>query len=69
MTAQIYIVKGMSCSGCVSSVTKALKNADPVAEVSVELEAGKVTLESGLSEDAVRAAVEDAGFDFEGRAV
>jgi copper chaperone CopZ len=67
MSAQIYIVKGMSCSGCVSSVTKALKLADPNAEVSVELEGGKVTLESGLSDDAIRLAIEDAGFDFEGR--
>ena len=68
MAAQIYIVKGMSCSGCVSSVTKALKQADPGAEVSVQLEEGKVTLQSGLSDDAIRAAIEDAGFDFEGRA-
>jgi len=63
-----YLVKGMTCGGCVKSVTNALQHADPTAQVSVELESGKVTLESTLSDDAVKNAVEDAGFDFEGRA-
>jgi copper chaperone len=69
MTAnQTYMVKGMTCGGCVQSVTNALQHADPTAQVSVELESGKVSLESTLSEDAIKTAVEDAGFDFEGRA-
>jgi copper chaperone len=65
---QTYLVKGMTCGGCVKSVTNALQHADPAAQVSVELESGKVSLQSTLSEDAVKTAVEDAGFDFEGRA-
>jgi len=69
MTAnQTYKVKGMTCGGCVQSVTNALQHADPTAQVSVELESGKVSLESTLSEDAIKTVVEDAGFDFEGRA-
>jgi copper chaperone len=69
MTAnQTYMVKGMTCGGCVQSVTNALQHADPTAQVSVELESGKVSLESTLSEDAIKTVVEDAGFDFEGRA-
>lgn len=67
-TNQTYVVKGMTCDGCVKSVTNALQHADPTAQVSVELESGKVSLQSTLSEDAVKTAVEDAGFDFEGQA-
>jgi len=63
-----YIVKGMTCGGCVNSVTNAIQHADPAAKVSVELESGRVSIDGGMSEDAVRTAVEDAGFDFEGAA-
>jgi len=65
---QIYVVKGMSCDGCVRSVTNAIQHADGAASVAVDLESGHVTLQSGLSDEAVRTAVEDAGFDFGGRA-
>jgi copper chaperone len=65
---QIYVVKGMSCDGCVRSVTNAIQQADGAASVSVDLESGHVSLKSGLNEEAVRTAVEDAGFDFGGRA-
>jgi len=65
---QIYVVKGMSCDGCVLSVTNAIQQADGAASVSVDLESGHVSLKSGLNEEAVRTAVEDAGFDFGGRA-
>jgi copper chaperone len=67
--SQSYVVKGMTCDGCVKSVTKALQHADSTAQVSVDLESGRVNLQSVLSDDAVKTAVEDAGFDFEGRAV
>ncbi len=68
MSEKIYIVKGMTCGGCVKSVTNALQHADPGAKVAVELASGRVTFDSALSDDAVRAVVEDAGFDFEGPA-
>jgi copper chaperone len=37
-------VTGMSCGGCVGSVTKALKAVDGVDEVSVSLDAGEATI-------------------------
>mgnify|MGYP002640436350 FL=1 len=69
MFDQTYLVKGMTCGGCVKSVTNAIQHADPSAKVSVELEGGKVSVHSILSDDAIRTAVEDAGFDYEGLAV
>lgn len=70
---QSYKVDGMTCGGCAASVEKAIRAVNADLAVSVDLEAGRVTLsgsEAALaqtSEAAVEQAVEDAGFDFGGR--
>ena len=64
-----YKVSGMTCGGCVRSVTNAITARDSAAKVEVDLPTGIVSVEGDLSEDAVKNAVEGAGFDFEGRAV
>ena len=59
-------VKGMTCGGCVASVTRVLKSVPGVAEVAVTLDPGAatVTFDSGrTSAPALRNAVEDAGYD------
>lgn len=66
--SKTYIVEGMTCSGCVNAVTKAIKAKDGSVEVNVDLETGKVQVEGTLDETAVIAAVEDAGFDYKGLA-
>ena len=63
-----YIVEGMTCGGCVRSVTSALERALPQARVEVELETKRVRIEGRHEVDAVRQAVEDAGFEFAGPA-
>lgn len=63
-----YKVEGMTCGGCVNSVTNALKRAMPDVDVEVVLEGGEVTVAGAHEEDQVRQAVEDAGFDFGGAA-
>ncbi|MCH8182220.1 MAG: heavy-metal-associated domain-containing protein [Proteobacteria bacterium] len=63
-----YIVEGMTCSGCVNAVTKAIKAKDSSAEVQVDLGSGKVNVDGSLDEAAVIEAVEDAGFDYKGLA-
>lgn len=68
MAENTYIVKGMTCDGCVNSVTNAIKHADPKARVDVVLEGGRVTVDSTMDDEGIKTAVEDAGFDFEGRA-
>ena len=61
-----YLVSGMTCEGCVRAVTNAIERAIPGASVSVDLAAGKVTVDG--DESAIAEAVDDAGFSFGGRA-
>jgi copper chaperone len=62
-----YLVEGMTCQGCVNAVTNAIKARLADAEVSVELEGGKVTVNS-TENTTIISAIEDAGFDYKGEA-
>jgi len=66
--AKIYLVDGMTCGGCSGSVTKAIEGLATGVSVSVDLENKKVTVEGLEDDNAVKQAVEDAGFDFKGAA-
>lgn len=59
-----YTVSGMSCGHCVATVTEELFKLDGVVSVAVDLESGRVTVESGrpLDGEAVAAAVDGAGY-------
>lgn len=61
-----YKVEGMTCGGCVRSVTNAITHALPDAQVDVSLENGTAHVTGGHEEEEVRQAIEDAGFDFGG---
>lgn len=65
--SDIYKVNGMTCGGCAKSVTNAIVGAAPGAEVDVKLD-DKTVVVDGANEAAVKQAVEDAGFEFAGRA-
>ena len=59
-------VKGMTCGGCVASVTRVLKAVPGVTDVAVTLQPGAATVRfdpARTSEAALRTAVEEAGFD------
>jgi len=59
-------VKGMTCGGCVASVTRVLKAVPGVTDVGVTLSPGtaKVTFDPAKTQAAaLRTAVEDAGYD------
>ncbi|MCK2089400.1 cation transporter [Thauera aromatica] len=59
-------VEGMSCGGCVKNVTGVLKALSGVAEAQVSLENASATVRYDpaiVSLEALRAAVENAGFD------
>lgn len=64
MTQQTYTVTGMTCGHCVRSVTEEVSEIDGVTDVAVDLPTGVVTVtsEKDLGVDAVRAAVEEAGY-------
>jgi copper chaperone len=59
-----YTVTGMTCGHCVASVTEEVQEIPGVQDVSVALETGVVTVTSAepLDAAAVRAAVEEAGY-------
>jgi copper chaperone len=59
-----YTVSGMTCGHCVASVTEEVRELPGVENVDVVLETGAVTVTSSepLEDDAVRAAVEEAGY-------
>lgn len=64
-------VNGMTCSHCVASVTEELKEVPGVENVDVILNSGatsKVTVltDTGVDDDALRAAVDAAGFELVG---
>ena len=64
-TTQTYRVDGMTCEGCVRALLGAIRKVEPAAFVQVDLPTGTVTV-ADIGADAVRAAVERAGFDFGG---
>ena len=72
-TTSTYRVTGMTCGHCVTAVTDELSALPGVRTVDVELVTGgtsavRVVSETSLTEDAVRAAVDEAGYEYAGAA-
>ena len=59
-----YTVTGMTCGHCVASITEEVQEIPGVQDVAVDLLTGAVTITSTepLDDDAVRGAVEEAGY-------
>jgi copper chaperone len=59
-----YVVSGMTCEHCVNSVRNEIGRIPGVSAVDVDLSSGGVTVTSAgpLDVDAVRAAVDEAGY-------
>lgn len=57
-----FEVQGMSCQHCVAAVTRSIQEVDPNAQVSVDLARGRVAVESTQSVDALRDAIDEAGY-------
>ncbi len=69
MTAQRleYSVDGMTCDHCVRAVQEEVGALAGVSQVVVDLTRGRVEVTgSGLSDDAVRAAIAEAGYEARG---
>ena len=68
MVTTTYQVQGMTCGHCVNSVSTEVSAIPGVTDVQVDLASGQVTVtsESPLDTDAVRAAVDEAGYDLVG---
>lgn len=58
-----FKVQGMTCGGCVRSVTGALQRVDPNAQVEVDLPSKMVSVSSRAGFEQLRQAIESAGFE------
>jgi copper chaperone len=59
-----YVVQGMTCSHCASSVREEVSEVAGVSAVDVDLASGHLTVTgAGVDDQAVRAAVADAGYE------
>ena len=64
-----FIIDGMSCGGCVNSLTRVLKTVPGIEPLKIEVGKASLRLDSDkVSADAVKAAVERAGFELIGEA-
>ncbi|MEU0134768.1 heavy-metal-associated domain-containing protein [Streptomyces sp. NPDC006296] len=65
----VYEVTGMSCGHCEGAVSEELSAIEGVTSVKAEAAAGRVTVTSAapLTDEAVRAAVDEAGYELVGR--
>ncbi|WLW50140.1 heavy-metal-associated domain-containing protein [Streptomyces sp. YU58] len=65
-----YKVSGMTCGHCEGAVSQEISVLDGVTEVKAVAKTGEVTVTSAapLDEEAVRAAVDEAGYELVGQA-
>ncbi|MBB5788291.1 heavy-metal-associated domain-containing protein [Jiangella mangrovi] len=68
MTTSTYSVVGMTCGHCAASVREEIGGIDGVSRVDVDIATGNVDVTSAapLSAEAVKAAVEEAGYQLAG---
>ncbi|KES08179.1 copper-binding protein [Streptomyces toyocaensis] len=66
----VFKVSGMTCGHCEGAVSQEISALDGVTAVTAVAGTGEVTVTSAapLDEDAVRAAVDEAGYELVGRA-
>lgn len=66
MEQVVVNVQGMTCGGCVASVTKAIKRLDGVEQANVSLESKVASViydDAKTNEAEIKQAVRDAGYD------
>jgi copper chaperone CopZ len=63
-TTRVYDVEGMTCGHCATSVGREVGAVPGVTGVDVAVDTGRVTVtaDGPLDDDAVRAAVDEAGY-------
>lgn len=68
MASTTYQVQGMTCGHCVSAVSSEISQIAGVSDVAVDLSSGQVTVtaDQPVEDAAVRAAVEEAGYEVVG---
>ena len=59
---QIFNVEGMTCGHCVRAVTQAVRSQDADAEVTVDLAAKQVRVQSQLAREAIAQLIKEEGY-------
>ena len=60
----VYVVPGVSCGHCRTAITTEVEKLAGVTSVDVDLDTGRVSVAGeDLDDGAVRAAIDDAGYD------
>ncbi|MCA3239340.1 MAG: heavy-metal-associated domain-containing protein [Curvibacter sp.] len=59
---QIFTVTGMTCGHCEKSVTRAIKQVDPQAEVRIDRSRNLVEVQSQKPREALAQAIADEGY-------
>ena len=57
------VIEGMMCEHCKKAVTKALEGIDGATGAEVDLEAKTGVVTGNVTDEAIKAAVEDAGYE------
>ena len=63
MTTRTYSVPGISCGHCKSAIEGELSPLDDVESAVVDIDAKSVVVVGDISEDDVRAAIDEAGYE------
>lgn len=58
-----FIISGMSCGGCVNSLTRVLKTVPGVEPLKIEVGKAVLRMDGTVTSDAIKAAVDQAGFE------
>ena len=60
---QQFTVTGMTCGHCEAAVTRAIKQLDAAAAVTIDRAANKVEVESSQPREAIAAAIREEGYE------
>ena len=60
---QTFTVSGMTCGHCEKAVMRAVKQADPNAEIKIDRSSGKVDVVSEKSRELLTKAIVDEGYE------
>ena len=63
-----FEVPGMTCGHCARTITNALQEIDPAAQVTVDLAAKRVAVTSTATAERLRTAIQEAGYDVPAKA-
>ena len=66
MTTRTYAVPGISCGHCKAAIEAAVGEVSGVDAVDVDVDSKTVRVDGDATDDAIRAAIDEAGYDVAG---